>query len=105
MNIFYGVFQNLSPVAPFVNARFPGRAAVTDGGRFLVYNKEGSGTLCFNVCIVTRPGLYVLAPWMQARIYNVAAAAQFAPISKRPDSDYFLYSPYAVADPSGLPCY
>lgn len=100
-----GFFQDFSVNAAALASRFGAdRFSVTDGGRFLMYNRNTQET-CFNTCLITRPGLYMSAPWVQARIYDVCVTPQFAPISKQPGSYYFQYSPQSTAVTSDLPCY
>lgn len=103
--VLYGVYQDFTKAGQSLAARFGGdRFKVTDGGRFIVYQKITNET-CFNTCILVRPGLKIKAPWLQARIYDVGCAVQFEPVSKRPDSDYFLYGPYATPYHGDLKCY
>jgi len=100
-----GVFQDFSGAGAALASRFGAdRFSITDGGRFLVYNRNTQET-CFNTCIITRPGLYCSAPWLQARIYDVCVTPQFTPISKMPGSYYFQYSPQSQAVTTDLPCY
>lgn len=100
-----GFYQDFSGAGAALASRFGAdRFSVTDGGRFLVYNRIVQET-CFNTCIMTRPGLYMSAPWLQARIYDVCVTPQFTPISKQPGSAYFQYSPQSEAVTTDLPCY
>lgn len=103
--ILYGVYQDFTKAGQALAARFGAdRFKITDGGRFIVYQKITNET-CFNTCIILRPGLKVKAPWLQARIYDVGCEVQFEPISKDPDSDYFLYGPYAEPYEGDLKCF
>jgi hypothetical protein len=97
--VVFGEYQNLSQASEYLNRVFGGGHRVTDGGRFVVYGRKDE--LCFNECIVTRPGLVVSAPWAQARIANVCCTVdQLTPLSPDPDSEYFLDygSLYTAAD-------
>lgn len=87
--VVFGEFQNLSSASEYLNRVFGGGHRVTDGGRFVVYGRKDE--LCFNECIVTRPGLVISAPWAQARIANICCSVtEIDPLSPDPDSDYFL---------------
>lgn len=85
----FGEYQDLRSAAEEMNKQFGGGFRITDNGKFLVYARQDE--LCFNTCIVTRPGMVVQAPWAQARIANVCCSVDaLAPLSPDPDSEYFL---------------
>lgn len=87
--VIFGEYQDMSQAASTLSRIFGGGYRVTDGGRFIVYGRADE--LCFNECIVTRPGLVVSAPWAQARIANVCCSVDaVTPLSPDPDSQYFL---------------
>lgn len=87
--VIFGEYQDMSMASDVLNRVFGGGHRVTDGGRFIVYGRKDE--LCFNECIITRPGLVVSAPWAQARIANVCCSVdQITPLSPDPDSEYFL---------------
>ncbi len=101
--VLRGEFQNLTPSAAALAKNFGSQQfRVTDGGKFLVYSKADE--TCFNTCILTRPGIYVSAPWAQARITNVCCSTTLTPISPDPDTEYFLdYDElYQAAPPSTI---
>lgn len=66
-----------------------------DGGRFLSYWKTDNE--CTQVTVLTRPNLYLSAPWAQARIQNVACQRPLAPMSPDPTSSYYAESVLAPA--------
>jgi len=106
MDIAYGVYQDFSDtVGPALASRFGAdRFQTTDGGMFLLYQMLRN-EVCFNTCISMRPGLHIAAPFLQARVYDVCATAQFEPISKVPDSYYFMYQVHSSPYTGDLECY
>lgn len=87
--VLFGEYQDMTQASEVLNRVFGGGHGVTDGGRFIVYGRKDE--LCFNQCIITRPGLVVTAPWAQARIANVCCSVDaITPLSPDPDSTYFL---------------
>ncbi len=106
MEVLYGTYQDLSQdVQRELAGRFGSdRFAVTDAGKFLMFNMLTTG-ICFNTSLLMRPGLTIKAPFLQARIYDVCATAQFEPISKVPDSYYALYQVHSEPYTGDLECY
>jgi hypothetical protein len=101
--VLRGEFQNFSAAAAELQALFGNRQfRVTDGGKFLVWSNNTN--TCFETCLMTRPGLYLSAPWAQARITNVCCTSELQPLSPQPCNEYFLgYGQlYSAAPPSGL---
>ncbi len=87
--VLRGEYQNFGPSAAELARNFgANQFRVTDGGKFLVYSNNDE--TCFNTCLLTRPGLYCSAPWLQARITNVCCSTELTPLSPDITSEYFL---------------
>lgn len=102
--VLRGEFQDFSDgAAAMARAMGSNVVRVTDGGRFVVYSKMDE--LCFNTCLVTRPGIYLSAPWVQARITDVCCSTNLAPLSPDSASEYLLDwdELYPAANPGFVP--
>lgn len=87
--VLRGEYQSFEAAAAELARNFGSNLfRVTDGGRFLVYSK--SDETCFNTCLLTRPGLYLSAPWVQARITDVCCTVNLDPIGPDVQTQYFL---------------
>jgi hypothetical protein len=101
--VLWGQYIDMAqPAQAFNTAAGYTHYQATDGGRFLVYWKTDNE--CTQTTVVTRPNLYMSAPWAQARIQNVACMRPLAPISPDPNSSYYAeeYITEAVAPDSYL---
>jgi hypothetical protein len=70
--VLRGEFQDLNPSAALMREYFGDSYRITDGGKFLLWSVKDN--LCFKTCLITRPGLYLSAPWAQARITDVCCS-------------------------------
>lgn len=106
MEVLYGTYQNFAAtIGPALASRFGGdQFRVSDAGKFLRYQMLRH-EICFNTCVSMRPGLHISAPFVQARIHDICASAQFAPISKSPDNYYWPTQIHSVPVTTDLPCY
>lgn len=87
--VLRGEFQDMNEGAALMRANFGDPYRVTDGGKFIVWSVKDN--LCFKTCVLTRPRLYLAAPWAQARITDVCASTSCEP-PVSPDacaSEYF----------------
>ncbi len=70
--VLRGEFQDLRASAALMQEYFGDNYRITDGGKFLLWSVKDN--LCFKTCLVTRAGLYLSAPWAQARITDVCCS-------------------------------
>jgi hypothetical protein len=88
-SVLHGEYHDLSAGAATLAKYFgPNKFQVIQGGKFLLYGRQDE--TCFNTCLLTRLGLFMSAPWAQARITDVCCATQLVPLSPNADSEYFL---------------
>ena len=106
MEIIHGTYQNYADtIGPALASRFGAdQFRVSDGGKFLRYQMLRN-EICFNTCVSMRPGLHISAPFMQARIHDICATAQFAPISKTPGHYYFPDQVHSEPVTTDLECF
>lgn len=104
--ILYGTYQNFATtIGPELASRFGSdQFRVSDAGKFLRYQMLRH-EVCFNTCVSMRPGLHIAAPFVQARIHDICATAQFQPISKTPDSYYFAGQVHSEPVTTDLECF
>lgn len=100
--VLRGEYLDLTKAQNLLGEWFGKQFRVTDGGKFLVYSKVDE--TCFNTCLITRPGLFLSAPWAQARITDVCCTKQLKPLSPDISTEYFedFDELYKAEAPSGF---